>query len=526
MDGSGMEREGLRRRPVGVEPTTAGGHVRVWAPGHAGVALVTPKGAEVHLAPAEEGYFAGWVDGLTDGALYGFRLDGEDVVRPDPASRCQPDGPDGWSRVVDPGLFPWTDDAWTGVTLPGQVLYELHIGTFTQAGTWEAAEAELPRLRDLGVTVIEMMPIAEFSGRFGWGYDAAALFAPSHRYGSPDDLRRFVDRAHTLGLGVILDVVYNHLGPEGCHITNYAPNFLSEVHGTDWGQGLNFDGPGSKGVRDFVLANVAHWIEEYHFDGLRLDSTQDIHDASQEHILSAIARTARKAAGHRSVILIAENEPQEARLLHRPEQGGFGLDAVWADDFHHSAIVALTGHRRAYFRDYTGGPQELLSAIRRGWLFQGQRYDWHDKQRGTSALDLRPERFVTFLENHDQIANTGLGQRLHQRTSPGQLRALTALLLLGPATPCSSKARSTQAQPRSGFLQMSVRTSERQPVRAVASRWASSPTWRPGRWPSVCQTQRRRRRSKPASSRPRAHQRRSMPLPSTVTFCGCAARTR
>lgn len=424
--------QAARRWPVGAEPGPGGTRLRVWAPGHEAVHVVTPEGRAVALDAEPGGYRAALVPWLGDGSLYGLRLGGEDVVRPDPASRFQPEGPDGWSRVVDPGRFAWTDAGWPGLSLPGQVLYEMHVGTLTPEGTWAAAAAELPRLRDLGITAVEVMPVAEWAGRFGWGYDGVLPFAPFHHYGEPDDMRRFVDRAHALGLGVLLDVVYNHLGGEGSHIPAVAPAFLSTTHVTDWGAEPDF---ASEGVRAFVVANAAYWIEEFHLDGFRVDATQNITDASPEHILAAITRAARAAAGHRSILVIGENEPQDVRLLQAPEAGGHGMDAVWADDAHHSAFVALTGRRDAYQTDYRGTPQELLSAVRRGWLFQGQRYQWQAKGRGTPALDIPSRRFVAYLENHDQVANTGPGLRLHRRTSPGRMRAMTALLLLSPTTP-------------------------------------------------------------------------------------------
>ncbi len=433
-------RHAARRRPIGAEPGPGGTHVRVWAPGHDAVHLVTPEGRSVPLEAEPGGYRAAPVPGLASGSLYGLRLGDEEVVRPDPASRFQPDGPDGWSRVVDPTRFAWTDAGWPGLRLPGQVLYEMHVGTLTPEGTWEAAAAELSRLRDLGVTAVELMPVAEWAGRFGWGYDGVLPFAPFHRYGEPDDMRRFVDRAHALGLGVILDVVYNHLGSEASHVPAVAPPFLSKAHVTDWGAEPDF---ASEGVRAFVLANAGYWIEEFHLDGFRVDATQNVTDASPEHILAAITRVARAAAGDRSILVIGENEPQDARLLRPPEAGGHGMDAVWADDVHHSAFVALTGRRDAYQSDYGGGPQELLSGFRRGWLFQGQRYSWQAKGRGSPALDLPSRRFVAYLENHDQVANTGTGLRLHRRTSPGRMRAVTALLLLAPTTPMLFQGQET-----------------------------------------------------------------------------------
>jgi maltooligosyltrehalose trehalohydrolase len=336
---------------------------------------------------------------------------------------------------VDPARFRWSDSGWPGLAPEGQVLYELHVGTFTPEGTWEAAARELAGLARVGVTAVELLPVAEFAGRFGWGYDVAAHFAPTRLYGTPDDLRRFVDRAHALGLGVLLDVVYNHCGPDGCYLREYSPGYFSTRYRGEWGDPLDFDGEGSGPVRELVVENAAYWISEFHLDGLRIDATQGMFDASPRHVLADIARRAREAAGGRGILLVAENEPQDTRLLRAPAEGGHGLDMAWNDDFHHSAVVALTGRREAYYSDHRGTPQELVSAAKRGYLFQGQRYAWQDKRRGTSTRGIPPRSFVAYLENHDQVANSPHGERLRARTSPGRWRAATALLLLGPWTP-------------------------------------------------------------------------------------------
>jgi maltooligosyltrehalose trehalohydrolase len=353
----------------------------------------------------------------------------------DPASRFQPEGPFGPSEVVDPARFAWSDASWRGVTMPGRVIYEMHVGTFTREGTWSGASARLPQLVETGINVIEVMPVSEFPGRFGWGYDGVFPYSPTRLYGSPDDFRAFVDRAHALGLGVILDVVYNHLGPDGCVFARYARNYFTRRYDNEWGDALNFDGPDAQPVREYFAANAGYWIDEFHLDGLRLDATQSIHDRSPEHIIVALGTKARASAGPRSIILVTENEPQQVRMLQPVEEGGYGLDAAWNDDFHHSAIVAATGRREAYFTDHRGVPQELVSAAKYGYLFQGQRYAWQKQNRGTPTRGIPPAAFVNFLENHDQLANSGNGTRLHQRTSPGRYRAMTALMLLMPGTP-------------------------------------------------------------------------------------------
>jgi maltooligosyltrehalose trehalohydrolase len=432
-----------RRLPVGAEVLQQGGvHFRVWAPRRQQVAVVIETDVRpeapaltVMLMPEGNGYFSGVVPSAGAGTFYRYRLEEEAGVYPDPVSRFQPYGPHGPSQIVDPNAFQWTDHQWPGVRLEGQVIYEMHLGTFTPEGTWEAASRELQELADAGMTLIEVMPIADFVGRFGWGYDGVDLFAPSRLYGSPDDCRRFVDRAHALGLGVILDVVYNHVGPDGNYLAHFSADYFTERYSTDWGAAINFDGEHSGPVREFFLANAGYWIDEFHFDGLRLDATQDIYDQSPEHILAAITRQVRRSARGRSTLVVAENEPQDTTLVRPPTQGGYGLDALWNDDFHHSATVALTGHNEAYYTDYLGAPQEFLSALKWGYLYQGQWYRWQEKRRGTPTFGLEPATFVTFIQNHDQIANSSTGLRCHQLTSPGRYRAMTALMLLGPGTP-------------------------------------------------------------------------------------------
>jgi maltooligosyltrehalose trehalohydrolase len=425
-----------RRFPIGAEYQREGTHFRVWAPAARDVAVVleTKDLTEVRLSSEGAGYFSGLAAGARPGARYRFRLDGGDAF-PDPASRWQPEGPDGPSVVVDPAAFRWTDQDWRGVTAHGQVLYEMHVGTFTREGTYAAAEAHLPFLKDLGITVLELMPVNEFNGPFGWGYDGVNLFAPTRLYGEPDALRHFIDRAHALGLGVILDVVYNHFGPSGNYLSHFSRDYTSQHHANEWGEAINFDGQDSGPVREFFACNAAYWIAEFHFDGLRLDATQCIFDASPTHIIAEIAQGARAAAGARSIYLAGENEPQHAELARPVEQGGLGLDALWNDDFHHSATVAATGACEAYYTETRGTPQELISSLKWGFLYQGQYYAWQKQRRGHPALDLPATAFIQFLQNHDQVANSARGQRLHQLTSPGRYRALTALTLLTPCTP-------------------------------------------------------------------------------------------
>ncbi|MBV8069072.1 MAG: malto-oligosyltrehalose trehalohydrolase [Acidobacteriaceae bacterium] len=426
-----------RQMPVGAEPSGDGGvNFRVWAPVHETVRVIFENGYKpLALNNEGNGYFSGTAQHIpaTD-CRYKYELsDGE--VCPDPASRYQPEGPHGFSQVIDSSTFAWSDDKWKGVRLAGKVIYELHLGTFTQEGTWGAAERKLEYLRDTGVTLLEIMPVAEFAGRFGWGYDGVLPYACTRLYGTPDEMRSFVNKAHRLGIGVILDVVYNHLGPDGNYLPKFSPFYFSKKHATDWGEGINFDGECSRPVRDYFRENAAYWVREFHLDGLRLDATQDIHDDSDPHILTEITQAARAAAAGRPVVIIGENEPQETMLIKRIEDGGYGLDALWNDDYHHSAVVALTAKADAYYTDYHGTPQEFVSSSKYGYLYQGQWYRWQKKRRGSPALGMPRAAMVHFLENHDQIANSGRGQRIHQLTSPGLLRAMTALTLLGPGTP-------------------------------------------------------------------------------------------
>jgi maltooligosyltrehalose trehalohydrolase len=430
----------IRRLPMGAELQPNGDvHFRLWAPRHRHVSVILEQGPgsprTVRMEPETGGYWSIAVPFAGAGTRYRYRIEDQACSLPDPASRFQPEGTHQPSEIIDPRHFPWTDSNWSGLRREGQVISEIHIGTFTPEGTWAAAVEKLPHLADVGITCVEVMPVAEFSGRFGWGYDGVHWYAPTRLYGRPDDFRAFVDRAHALGLGVILDVVYNHFGPDGNYCGIFAKDFFTDRHKTDWGAAINYDGPQAQPVRDFVCANAAYWIEEFHLDGLRLDATQNIYDSSKRHILADVAQAARRAAGKRAILLIAENEPQESRLVQPESAGGCGLDALWNDDYHHSASVALTGRNEAYYTDYRGTPQEFISALKYGYLYQGQWYKWQKKRRGTPSLDLPPAAFVTFLENHDQVANSNLGQRLHQVSHPGRYRALTALTLLGPGTP-------------------------------------------------------------------------------------------
>ncbi len=431
-----------RRYPIGVEVIrradgSAFVHARVWAPNAKTVEVVTYDDASIActspLSAEGDGYHSGTVDSAQAGTLYRLRL-APDELYPDPASRYQPDGPHGPSMIIDAAEHDWADDHWRGASLAGQVIYELHVGTFTKGGTFLSAIERLPDLVDIGVTVLEIMPLADFAGRFGWGYDGVNLFAPCRLYGTPNDLRALIDAAHRLDLAVILDVVYNHFGPDGNYLTRFAPRYFSGGN-TDWGEAINFDGADAGPVREYFLTNARYWVEEFHFDGLRLDATQQIYDSTSPNILAEVCAVVREAAGDKKTIIVGENEPQDTVLLSPSGGGGAGLDGLWNDDFQHSAHVAATGRNEAYYSGYRGTAQEFVSAAKYGFLYQGEWYAWQKSARGTPSIDVHPSRLITFTQNHDQIANTSAGRRLHQETSPGRFRALTALLLLLPQTP-------------------------------------------------------------------------------------------
>lgn len=421
---------------LGTTVLSDGTFFRVWAPKHQSLEVVFESGNHHRLERQADGYFTGFDPSAKAGDRYKYLVDSEGPF-PDPASHFQPDGPHGWSEIVDHEAYSWTADEnlRTGVQLQGQVIYEVHIGTFTLEGTYCAAEREFRRLRDLGITTLEVMPVNEFSGRFGWGYDGVDLFAPYHHYGRPDDLRHMIETAHATGLNVILDVVYNHVGPDGNYLSRFSPYYFSS-RATEWGDAINFDGENSLPVRELFIQNAEHWIRNYHFDGLRFDATQSIEDsgAHGEHIVAAIARAARSTAGTRSIILLSECERQLSDQLDPPPEG-WGLDGMWNDDLHHSAIVRLTGKREAYYTDHLGRAQEFVSAAKYGFLYQGQFYSWQKAARGTPFLHIEPWRIISFLENHDQVANTLAGTHPRANASPRKYRAMAAYWLLTPGTP-------------------------------------------------------------------------------------------
>ena len=415
---------------------------RVWAPDRARLDLVIQPSSDRAAAPRRRplareagGYWVGRFSDVTPGARYRYRLDGrEDLTFPDPASRRQPDGVHGASEVVDASAFAWQHDAWRPPPLRDVVFYELHVGTFTPEGTFGAATDRLAHLVELGVTAIELMPVGDFAGSRNWGYDGVALFAPARCYGTPDDLRRLVDAAHERGLALFLDVVYNHLGPDGAYAHAFSPYYFVETHDTAWGAGVNLDGPHSPEVRRFFIENAVHWVREYHVDGLRLDATHAMRDRSRAPFLRELAETVR-ARAPRPVLVVAEDHRNLAHMLRPADRGGWELDAVWADDFHHEVRVHTTGDRDGYYADYTGTTEDLATTIRQGWFFTGQYSTYLQEARGTSPAGLPPAQFVVCIQNHDQIGNRADGARLHHQIDRAAYRAATALLLLAPQTP-------------------------------------------------------------------------------------------
>jgi len=406
----------------------------VWAPRAESVAVRFPAdGRSVPLAPHDDGVFAAVVPEVGPGADY-FLVLGERAL-PDPVSRHQPYGVHGPSRVVDPDAFRWSDAGWRGIGLVDLVIYELHVGTFTAAGTFDAAAEDLPRLRDLGVTAVEIMPVAEFPGTRNWGYDGVHLYAPHGAYGGPEGLRRLVDRAHAIGLGVVLDVVYNHVGPEGNYLGAFGPYF-TQRHRTPWGEAMNFDDADSDEVRDWVTENAAYWVREFHVDALRLDAVHAIYDASPEHILAAIAEAAHDAAeaAGRHACVIAETDQNDARLVRPHERGGYGLDGQWSDDFHHAVHAALTGEQSGYYLDF-GGVEPLAKALRDRFVYDGRRSPFRRRRHGAVATDVPREHFVVCVQNHDQVGNRALGERLTTLLPPAGQRLAAALLLLSPYVP-------------------------------------------------------------------------------------------
>jgi maltooligosyltrehalose trehalohydrolase len=409
----------------------------VWAPKPRTIELRLHRAGrtESHrLEPRERGVWELILADVPAAADYAYRLDGE-RDRADPVSRLRPEGVHGPTRVVDPAGFAWSDREWRGLGMADLVIYELHVGTFSPAGTFDGVIARLPAIRDLGATAIELMPVAQFPGARNWGYDGVSPYAVQNTYGGPDGLRRLVDAAHAEGLAVLLDVVYNHLGPEGNYLREFGPYF-SDRYQTLWGEGFNLDGRGSDEVRDYVAGNAAYWISEYHLDGLRLDAADRIVDLSPRHIveeLTAGVHAAGEAAGRRTLV-IAEIDSNDPRYIRDPSAGGYGCDGHWADDFHHAVHVALTGERGGYYRDF-GGTGPVAKVLAERYLHDGGYSPYRDRRHGRPGAGLPAERLVVAIQNHDQVGNRARGERLGELVEPAALRLAAAILLLSPYVP-------------------------------------------------------------------------------------------
>ena len=413
----------------GVSRHGDGLRLEVWAPRAGRLQLRLGEGLQP-LLPGPGGWWTLDLPLLPSGTPYALVFpDGRE--RPDPAARAQVAGVHGPSALFDPGEFRWTDGGWTGVPAEALVFYELHVGTFTDAGTLDGAAERLPELVDLGVTCVELMPVQPFAGARNWGYDGVLLHAVHGAYGGPAALQRFVDRAHALGLGVCLDVVYNHLGPEGNYLGEFGP-YATSRHRSPWGDGMNYDGPDSAPVRAYMVQAARSWVEDFHVDALRLDAVHAIVDDSADHLVQAIVREVHEASSGRAKV-IAESDLNDRKVVD-PPPSGWGCDAAWADDFHHAIHALLTGERGAFYADF-GDPQQLVTALEQGFVYQGERSAYRGKPHGTETAGLLPRQFVTCLQNHDQVGNRPTGERLASLVPAEALEPLATLLLLGPGLP-------------------------------------------------------------------------------------------
>lgn len=408
----------------------------VWAPAceRVELRLISPPERTISMNRDAAGYFRASVDDVPAGTRYVYLLDGE-TERPDPASRHQPDGVHGPSAVVDPRQFEWTDQTWRGRPLSDSIIYELHVGTFSDAGTFDGVIPYLDELCELGVNAIEILPVAQFPGDRNWGYDGVGLYAVQHSYGGPDGLRRLVDACHQRGLCVLLDVVYNHLGPEGNYLRDFGPYFTDHYQ-TPWGDALNFDGPGSDHVRHFFLENARHWLREYHLDGFRFDAVHAIYDSSATHFLEDLATTIHDEADRRGLpaVVIAESDLNDPKVIRSPDLGGWGHDAQWADDFHHALHAMLTGERDGYYVDY-GAIDHLAESIRQGYMFTGQFSIHRGRAHGRWPGIRNGSRFIVCSQNHDQVGNRATGDRLTTNLDFDQLKLAAGVTILSPFLP-------------------------------------------------------------------------------------------
>lgn len=389
---------------------------------------------EEHLYHEGRGYFAGAVEGALVGDRYIYVLDNT-LERPDPASRFQPDGVHGPSVIVDPGAFAWTDGGWSGTDLTRYVIYELHVGAFTATGTFEAVIPHLDYLKEFGVTAIELMPVAQFPGTRNWGYDAVYPYAPQNSYGGPTALRRLIDVAHSRGFSIILDVVYNHLGPEGNYLNDFG-HYFTDRYKTPWGPAINFDGPYSDQVRNYFLSNACYWVSEFHIDALRLDAIHGIFDFSARHFLLELSETIHGLGNQlgRNVYLIAESDLDDVRVINPVSLGGYGIDAQWNDDFHHSLHTLLTGERTGYYQDF-GRTEQMVKAIQEGFVYTGEYSPYRKRPHGSSSGKRPARQFVHFSQNHDQIGNRPLGDRPGGGHRIERLKLAAAVVVLTPGIP-------------------------------------------------------------------------------------------
>lgn len=431
----------MNQFPIGAHLDESGDcHWRVWAPRamHADVVLYDPQGNEQATQPLcnrKDGYFEGVTNGIEVGQRYAFRLDHQEP-RPDPASRWQPDGVHRPSAVWTPREWQWTDAAWQGIALQDYVIYELHVGTFSPEGTFAGIIPRLAALSELGITAIELMPVGQFPGEYGWGYDGAYWYAVQQSYGGPTELQRLVDACHAAGMAIILDVVYNHFGPEGNYIGESGPYFTDRHH-TPWGAAVNYDAESCEPVREFVLENVRQWIRSFHFDGLRLDAIHAIFDDSTPHLLAEIKRVAEEEASQsgRTVHIIAESNLNDVKLLDPPARGGYGLDAQWSDDFHHCVHTLLTGEQEGYYADFDQPSRQLAKALVDVFVHDGCYSPYRGRNHGAPVGNHSGEKFIVSIQTHDQVGNRAHGERFGTLLNPAQQRLAAGLMLLSPYVP-------------------------------------------------------------------------------------------
>jgi maltooligosyltrehalose trehalohydrolase len=421
---------------LGASVSDEGIKFRVWAPTLTSLSLVVVgESKETPMDPEGNGYYTVFLGAARGRKRYFYLLNGKQI-RPDPVSRFQPEGVNGPSEVINPYEFKWRDNAWNGTPLEKMIIYEIHTGTFTREGTFEAIVPFLAYLRkDLGVTAIELMPVAQFPGRRNWGYDGTYLYAPQNSYGGPYGLKSLINACHQEGLAVILDVVYNHFGPEGNYLSDYGPYF-TDRYKTPWGRAINFDGPESDEVRRFITDNALYWLTEYHFDGLRIDAVHGIFDLSPRHILADIKEEVEGQAKHlgRHIVVIAESDLNDVRIVNPPRKGGYGLDAQWNDDFHHCLHALLTKEQDGYYQDF-GDIHQMVKALREGFVYTGQYSSFRRRRHGSASKHLSPSRFVVFSQNHDQVGNRMKGERLSTLVSFEALKLAAGIVLLSPNIP-------------------------------------------------------------------------------------------